>query len=85
MRTGATLQHCCLLVLVQNGAARENDEMNVVWVVDSGQLPFYRAEVYHQFHNGLGKAFPASYTRDLKAAVAATGKIAPTGCLELPF
>lgn len=41
--------------------------------------------MYHQFHNGLGKAFPASYTRDLKAAVAATGKIAPTGCLELPF
>jgi hypothetical protein len=42
-------------------------------------------EVYHQFHNGLGKAFPASYTRDLKAAVAKAGKIAPTGCLELPF
>lgn len=73
---------CCVL---QNGAPREGDEINVVWVVDSKQLPFYRAEVYHQFHNGLGKAFPAAYTRDLKAAVAATGKIGPTGCLELPF
>lgn len=29
--------------------------MNVVWVVDSDALPFYRAEAYHQFHNGLGK------------------------------
>jgi hypothetical protein len=37
-------------------------------------------------HPGLGfESFPASYTRDLKAAVAATGKIDPTGCPELPF
>jgi hypothetical protein len=35
---------------------------------------------------GLGfESFPPSYTRDLKAAVAATGKIDPTGCPELPF
>jgi len=75
----------CCDALLQNGAPVEGDEINVVWVVDSEQLPFYRAEVYHQFHNGLGKAFPAAYTRDLKAAVTATGKIGPTGCLELPF
>jgi hypothetical protein len=72
-------------VPLQRQGPRENDEINVVWVVDSEQLPFYRAEMYHQFHNGLGKAFPAAYTRELKAAVAATGKIAPTGCLEVPF
>ncbi len=24
---------------------REGDKMNVVWIVDSDQLPFYRAEV----------------------------------------
>lgn len=41
--------------------------------------------MYHQFHNGLGKAFSPTYTRDLKAAVTATGKIGPTGCLEVPF
>lgn len=29
-----------------------------------------------------GKSFPAAYTRDLKAAMAAAGKIAPTGCPE---
>ena len=39
----------------------------------------------HQFHAGMEGSFPASYTRDLKAAVARTGKIAPTGCPELPF
>ena len=54
------------------GAPSEPDEINVVWVVDSNKLPFYRAEAYHQFHNGLGKAFGAEYTRDLKAQVRKT-------------
>jgi len=39
------------------GQAREGDEVGVVWVVDSQQLPFYRAERYHQFHPGAGLAF----------------------------
>lgn len=69
----------------EGGRAREGDELNVVWVYDSAALPFYRAERYHQFHNGLGKAFGAAYTRDLKDAMAAVGKIDSTGCPELPF
>lgn len=32
----------CVSVCVQSGGAREGDELNVVWVVDSEQLPFYR-------------------------------------------
>lgn len=67
------------------GVPTEEDLLNVVWVVDSNQLPFYRAEKYHQFHNGIGKAFPAEYTRDLKNNLARMGKIDPTGCPELPF
>ncbi|KAG2434554.1 hypothetical protein HYH02_012220 [Chlamydomonas schloesseri] len=63
----------------------EDDVFNSIWVVDSDALPFYRAERYHQFHNGLGKKFPEEYTRQLRGAVAATGKIDPTGCLELPL
>lgn len=51
------------------GAPSEPDEVNVVWIVDSNKLPFFRAEAYHQFHNGLGKAFSPEYTRDLKAQV----------------
>lgn len=27
---------------------REGDKLNVVWIVDSTHLPFYRAEDYHQ-------------------------------------
>ena len=36
----------------------QDDKLNVVYVLDSDTFPFYRAENYHQFHNGLGKAFP---------------------------
>ena len=32
--------------------------IDAVWVVDSTVLPFNRAEVYHQFHNGLGASPP---------------------------
>jgi hypothetical protein len=31
------------IAAVQDGVPKENDEINVVWVVDSDQLPFYRA------------------------------------------
>ncbi|KXZ51831.1 hypothetical protein GPECTOR_11g270 [Gonium pectorale] len=61
------------------------DVLNTVWVVDSDALPFYRAERYHQFHNGLGKIFPLEYVRDLRNQIAGLGRIEPTGCLELPF
>ena len=38
------------------GRASEGDDFNTVWIVDSATLPFYQAEVYHQFHNGIGEA-----------------------------
>lgn len=38
------------------GVASEGDELNTVWVIDSNKFPFYPAEVYHQFHNGLGRS-----------------------------
>ncbi|PNW72863.1 hypothetical protein CHLRE_14g609400v5 [Chlamydomonas reinhardtii] len=68
-----------------SAALPEDDVFNAVWVVDSEALPFYRAERYHQFHNGLGKKFPEEYTRQLRSQVAATGLIDPTGCVELPM
>ena len=67
------------------GKAKDKDEINVVYIVDSDKLPFYRAEQYHQFHNGIGKAFSKEYTVDLKRALANTGRIGPTGCPELRF
>jgi hypothetical protein len=41
--------------------AVEGDRFNTVWVLDSGRLPFHRAEAYHQFHNGIGKPFGPEY------------------------
>ncbi|PNH04929.1 hypothetical protein TSOC_008880, partial [Tetrabaena socialis] len=69
--------------VVQSGKDTEDDVFNAVWVVDSDSLPFYRAEKYHQFHNGLGKRFPAEYLRDLRNQLAGLGRIEPTGCPEL--
>lgn len=68
-----------------NGKPTEDDLLNVVWVVDSNERPFYRAERYHQFHNGIGAAFPTEYTQGLKNLLARLGRIDPTGCPELPF
>ena len=36
----------------RDGRPTENDRINTIYVIDSDKLPFYRAEVYHQFHNG---------------------------------
>jgi len=67
------------------GKAKDNDQINVVYIVDSDKLPFYRAEQYHQFHNGIGKPFSKEYTVDLKRALTSTRRIGPTGCPELRF
>jgi len=61
----------------------ETDIINTVWIYDSDRLPFFPAEVYHQFHDGLGYKFPVAYTRDLKASALERGLIAPTGCPEM--
>lgn len=67
------------------GKAKDNDQINVVYIVDSDKLPFYRAEQYHQFHNGIGKAFSKEYTVDLKRALTNNRRIGPTGCPEQRF
>lgn len=69
----------------EDGKAVEDDKINTIWVVDSEKLPFYPAEKYHQFHNGLGKAFPTAYTKDLKQEMIDAGKVKETGCLEVSF
>lgn len=69
----------------ERGKAKDTDQINVVYIVDSDKLPFYRAEQYHQFHNGIGKAFSKEYTVDLKRALANNGRIGPTGCPEVRF
>lgn len=61
---------------------REGDKLNVVWIVDSTRLPFYRAEDYHQFHDGIGKPFSPDYKVQQRRIAAGTGRIGPTGCPE---
>lgn len=69
----------------RNGKPMEGDVINTVWIVDSTSLPFYQAEVYHQFHNGLGKLFPTSYTKDLKQQAIENKIVTETGCPEYFF
>jgi hypothetical protein len=37
----------------ENGKPLEDDKINTIYVLDSDALPFHRAEVYHQFHDGV--------------------------------
>lgn len=67
------------------GQPTEDDLLNVVWMVDSNERPFYQAEVYHQYHNGIGEAFPQDYTTELKNKALQSGLIKNTGCTELPY
>jgi hypothetical protein len=41
------------------------------------------AEVYHQFHDGLGYKFPEEYTLGLKNNAFKRGMIKQTGCPEM--
>jgi len=59
---------------------KETDKVNTIWVMDIDKFPFYQAEVYHQFHNGIGKAFPEEYRVGVKKAALQRGLIGSTGC-----
>ena len=53
---------------------------------DSNSAPFYKAEMYHQFHNGIGVPFSQDYTKTQKQVATRNKRIGPTGCPELgPF
>jgi len=72
----------------ERGRPTEPDAVNTVYVLDSDALPFYPAEAWHQYHDGLGYRFPAAYKRDAKRAATAVGAVpgpGETGCPEFPF
>ena len=66
-----------------NVKPNEDDVLNAIWVYDSDALPFYAAEMYHQFHDGLGYRFPEEYTVELKKNAIARGLVKDTGCPEM--
>lgn len=50
---------------------------------DSNSANFYKAEQYHQFHNGIGVPFGLDYTKKQKQIAQRTNRIGPTGCPEV--
>eukprot|EP00241_Pyramimonas_parkeae_P012784 CAMPEP_0114232050 /NCGR_PEP_ID=MMETSP0058-20121206/4391_1 /TAXON_ID=36894 /ORGANISM="Pyramimonas parkeae, CCMP726" /LENGTH=263 /DNA_ID=CAMNT_0001343481 /DNA_START=110 /DNA_END=901 /DNA_ORIENTATION=+ len=64
------------------GEGSEDDVVNTVFVMDSNKFPFYPAEMFHQFHDGLGHRFPEDYTQELRATQVRLGRVKPTGCPE---
>jgi len=68
---------------VKGDSPSEDDVFNSIWIYDSDALPFYPAEVYHQFHDGLGYKFPTDYTFDLKKNALKRKLIKETGCPEM--
>ena len=66
-----------------NQKPKEDDVFNAVWIYDSDALPFYAAEMYHQFHDGLGYRFPEEYTVELKKNAMRRGLVGNTGCPEM--
>lgn len=70
------------------GTGNEPDLVNTVYVVDSDKLPFYAAENWHQYHDGIGYSFPKAYKRDAKRAAVAAGAVpkpGETNCPEFGF
>ena len=70
----------------RNGRATEDDTFNTVYIVDTENLPFHQAEAYHQYHNGMGAAFPKEYLVGLKNTKKGQGVVTNIpGCMEYPF
>lgn len=66
----------------RTGKDSDPDVVNRVYVYDSLALPFHPAEMYHQFHNGLGHDFGHEYTHVQRSAAEQAGLVLATGCPE---
>ena len=68
----------------EDGGRGDDEDEYQVYIYDSLQYHFYRAEAYHQFHPNtvLRRPVPSSYTSTLKDVQAQLGRIDPTGCPE---
>lgn len=52
-----------------------------VFVMDTAAFPFFRGEVYHQFHNDMTEDYGRKYN-DLRTKYAGDGRMEETGCPE---
>lgn len=71
----------------RGGPARDLDDNHVVYVYDSREFPFYRAEGYHQFHRNLviQRHVPRTYHEGLKRVQEALGRLDGHGCADPPY
>jgi peptide methionine sulfoxide reductase MsrA len=68
----------------EDGGRGDDEDEYQVYIYDSLEFHFYRAEAYHQFHPNvvLRRAVPPAYTDTLKTVQDQLGRIDPTGCPE---
>lgn len=52
-----------------------------VFVMDTAAFPFFKGEVYHQFHNDMTEDYGRKYN-DLRNKYAGDGRMEETGCPE---
>ena len=52
-----------------------------VFVMDTAEFPFFKAEVYHQFHNDMSEDYGRKYN-NLRKQYVEDGKMEETGCPE---
>mmetsp|Transcript_23332 Transcript_23332/g.53779 ORF Transcript_23332/g.53779 Transcript_23332/m.53779 type:complete len:393 (-) Transcript_23332:139-1317(-) len=75
--------------LLQGKGSNDGDDQDeyVVYIYDSLEFPFYRAEASHQFHTNdvVGRPVPESYTRTLKNMQETLKRLGGEGCMDPPF
>lgn len=52
-----------------------------VFVMDTAKFPFFKGEIYHQFHNDMSEDYGRKYN-NLRKQYAEEGKMEETGCPE---
>ncbi|CAM9297806.1 unnamed protein product [Laminaria digitata] len=68
---------------LQEGSGADPDTLmrNKVFVMDTAAFPFFKGEVYHQFHNDMTEDYGRKYN-DLRNKYAGDGRMEETGCPE---
>lgn len=70
----------------RGGPASDLEDNHVVYVYDSRDMPFYRAEGFHQFHRNLviQRHVPRSYHETLRRTQEMLGRLDGHGCADPP-
>lgn len=65
-----------MVALKGKGNDADNLGKHAAWVMDTAQFPSYRAEYYHQYHDGFmpGENYGRAYN-DLKVQAKADGRL----------